>query len=175
MLEQNKYVYDLVNKWIANADNKVSVSCAVVTGVFTAISFLTGNSEKVVEFYMCWGWLYKICYAMSLLFMFFSIVYFFAAINPNLGSNGTAQNASPVKEKGCPLFYGDIAKLKLADYKERANIADERVFIDELQNEIHYNSKICTSKMKRYRNGLRCSFVAIAFLFLQLVIKLFWV
>ena len=172
MQEQNKYVYDLVNKWIENADNKVNVSCAVVTGVFTAISFLVGNSEKVVEFYTSWGCLYKIFQVLSLLFMFISIWYFFAAINPNLGSNGAVQNAFPIKEKDCLLFYGDIAKLKLEDYKERTNRADEKVFIDELQNEIHYNSRICTSKMKRYKNGLRCSFVAVAFLFLQLVIKL---
>ena len=40
-VEQAKYCYDLVNNWIGNADNKVSVSCVVFTGGFGVITFLS--------------------------------------------------------------------------------------------------------------------------------------
>ena len=42
----------------------------------------------------------------------------------------------------------DIAKLSVEEYKNRMNNADDKIFIDELQNEIYCNSVICIKKMK---------------------------
>lgn len=39
-------IYSQVNSWIENADNKVSVSCGILTGVFAIITFL---AEKVTR------------------------------------------------------------------------------------------------------------------------------
>ena len=42
-LERSKYIYEQVNGWIENADNKVSVSCGIFTGVFSVITFLAAT------------------------------------------------------------------------------------------------------------------------------------
>ena len=41
VLERSKYLYEQVNKWIENSDNKVSVSCGIFTGVFGVITILS--------------------------------------------------------------------------------------------------------------------------------------
>ena len=56
--ERNKYVYELVNNWIGNADNKVSVSCGIFSGVFVVISFLRENYIKIPKdaiISSCWN------------------------------------------------------------------------------------------------------------------------
>lgn len=170
-MERNKYVYDLVNKWIENADNKVSVACIVVTGVFTAVTFLAGNMEQAKEFDKCWGCFYQACTVISLFSLLLSILFYFFAISPNLGSNGNVQNESSNEIKSCPIFYGDIVKLSVEEYKNRMNSVDDKTFIDELQNEIHYNSGICIKKMKWYHRGLWLSFSAIVFSILRFAIR----
>ena len=170
-MERNKYVYDLVNKWIENADNKVSVACIVVTGVFTAVTFLAGNMEQAKEFDKCWGCFYQACTVISLFSLLLSILFYFFAISPNLGSNGNVKNESSNEIKSCPIFYGDIAKLSVEEYKNRMNSVDDKTFIDELQNEIHYNSGICITKMKWYHRGLWLSFSAIVFSILRFAIR----
>lgn len=170
MLQQNKYVYDLVNKWIENADNKVNVSFAVFTGVFSAITFLTGNAEKAAKINECLVCLYRACTVLSMFFLFLSILFYFIAINPDLGSTDKEKDAVPKDEKGCPIYFGDIALLSREDYKNRMSNANEKNFIDELQNEIHYNSWICKRKMKMYKKGLWLSFAAVAFTILRWVI-----
>ena len=102
--------------------------------------------------------------------MLFAIRYYVLAINPNLGSSGGNEN---VKEKRFPLFYGDIAKMELEQYKTLMHQADDEDFLDELYNEIYYNSRICDKKMQRYRYGLWLSLGAILLAGVSLAIRLF--
>lgn len=84
--ERNKYVYELVNSWIGNADNKVSISCAIFTGVFGVITFLAENYVKVPEgagINSCWNCIYKIAFVLSLATMVAAIYFYARAIIPN--------------------------------------------------------------------------------------------
>ncbi|MBR1796600.1 MAG: hypothetical protein IJ757_01080 [Clostridiales bacterium] len=161
-LERSKYVYEQVNNWIENADNKVSVSCGIFSGVFTIITFLSGRISASATVNNCWRMVYLWCFAISLLFMSLSILLYVLAINPNLGKSGEKKKGT-VQKKKYPVFYGDIAELSLADYKKMMENASDTDFINELQDEIHYNSGICTAKMRKYRIGLWLSFIAIVF------------
>ena len=96
--------------------------------------------------------------------MLASIIFYVLAIDPNLGKSGKKKNGVLPKKK-YPIFYGDIAELSLADYKKAMNHVTEGDFINELQDETHYNSGICTEKMKKYKMGLRLSIFAIVFAF----------
>lgn len=40
-IERNKFLYQLVNGWIGNADNKVSIFCGVFTVIFGILTFLS--------------------------------------------------------------------------------------------------------------------------------------
>ncbi len=159
-LERSKYVYELVNDWIENADNKVGISCGIFTGVFGVFAYLSGRivpTSLVIEF---WKVAYRWSFAISLVTMLVSILFYVLAINPNLGKSGKKGNGV-IPRKKYPVFYGDIAETTVEDYKKLMNKATDTDYIDELQNEIHYNSLICKSKMRFYKIGLWLSFAAV--------------
>lgn len=164
-LECSKYVFEQVNKWIENADNKVNISCAIFTLVFGILSFL---NEKVIlipdnpiinEF---WSGAYIIMFGLSLLFFGASIVSYISAIYPNLKSNNK-------ERKKYPIYYGDIQSLNIDEYKKTIEKATNEDFYNEIVAESHFNSSVCMNKMKRYRNGLCMSMFAILFMFLSLI------
>lgn len=161
-LERSKYIYEQVNNWIENADNKVSISCGIFSGCFTVITFLSEKNSVSATVNSCWRIVYICCFIIGILVMFTSILFYVLAINPNLGKSKEKKKGTSQKKK-YPIFYGDIAELSLANYMEIMENASETDFINELQDEIHYNSRICTAKMKKYRIGLWLSLVAIIF------------
>lgn len=159
MLERCKYIFDQVNSWISNADNKVSVSCGIFTGVFGVITFL---AERMKEPTMettsneCWKWIYRSSFVISLILMGVSILFYVLAINPNIKCNEAE------KKKHVPIFFGDISRMCNCQYKEAIQSASDEDFCDELLNEAHFNAGIGTRKMKRYRTGLWLSVAAVS-------------
>lgn len=169
--EQVKYVYDMVNGWIENADNKVSISCGVFGIVYGVLSFLaeiiTGenvNSECLKSASMY-------CFIASGIVFGVSVFFYVLAINPSLLYKGKQQNKKG--KKHYPVFYGDIAGMDLDQYIKTVNKADISCFIDEIQRETHINSCICLRKMKRYRIGLWTSFGAIILAMISLATRYF--
>lgn len=153
-------IYSQVNSWIENADNKVSVSCGILTGVFAVVAFLAERVAKGNEVNICWHQLYKFSFCLSMLVMGIAILFYVFAINPNLGSISKSDSKEK-EEKRFPLFFGDIAKMPVDEYKQLMKKSEEKDYLDELLVEIHYNSVICSKKMKRFRWGLWMSFAAI--------------
>lgn len=172
-LERFIYVYDQVNGWIENADNKVSVSCGIFTGMFGVVSFISeriSGTSVITEHWYC---MYRISYIISILFLLFSFLAYVLAINPNLGSSGKSSNLQTTAKK-FPIYYGDISKIKNAEsYKKQIGNATDKDFIDELLEEIHYNSGICMKKMERYRRGLWFSFISVCCALLSLASRFF--
>ena len=164
-LEHIKYVYDLVNGWIENADNKVSISCGLFVGVFGVVTFLAERfpNNPVVD--DCWKCLFKVSFVLGLIAMGFSVYFYAMAIIPNLKSTST-QNAS---KKKYPVFYGDINTYELIEYQELMKKGNDKEFNDEIVCETWYNSRVCMKKMLRYRRGVISSLIAIAFAFLSLL------
>ena len=165
-VERSKYVYDLVNSWIGNAENKVSVSCGVFTGAFGVIAFLSQETTSTDNANQCLKVFYNIVLIMSVLLLLVSIAFYVLSINPNLGSSGKKNSI-----KKYPVYYGDIAKLDLDSYLKLMKDGTEQDFVKEIQTETHYNSEICLRKMKWYRRGLWFSFIAIVMAVLSWVIR----
>ena len=159
-LERSKYTYDLVNSWIDNADNKVSVSCAIFTGAFGVITFLSEKVSTSQTINQCWRCCYHITFIVSVVFLMASLLFYVLAINPNLGKGGVKKTRKMNKKK-YPIFFGDIAELELSEYKNLMNRGTDQDFINELHTETHYNSRVCITKMKNYRIGLWLSFMSI--------------
>lgn len=164
-IERSKYVYELVNGWIANADNKVSISCGIFTGVFGVVTFLAeryiqiGDNPVINE---CWRCLYRGSFILSLILMAAAVICYAKAIIPNLKSVGNIQ-------KQYPVFYGDIKALTIKEYQELMENGTDEAFTDELVLESWQNSRICLSKMKWYRAGVLLSISAITFAFISLI------
>lgn len=164
--ERSKYVFDLVNSWIENNDNKVSVSCAVLTGAFGVVTFLSERlikSDASTATNSCWAYTHSLSFYSSLIAMGIAIVLFCFAIMPKLNSNGTSSN------KKYPLFFRDIASLSIDEYKKKVLKSTETDFINELILETHINSGICLRKMRLYKAGVIFSLIAIGLAILSFV------
>ena len=166
-LEHNKYCYGLVNKWIENADNKVSVSCGIFTALFGALTLLTEylnkdrNSLVISE---CWRAIYKISFIGSVVGLLLAFYYYEKAIIPNLKSNNEKKEG-----KGYPVFYGDIASMEYSEYKQRIIQSDINELCTELIAETWTNSTICLRKMKNYKTGVRFSMIAVGCALISMV------
>lgn len=157
-IDQGIFVYELVNEWIKNADNKVSISCAVFTGVFGVISYLTDRHINVHDnpaIDECFLLIYKYGIILSLAVLAAAVFCYAKAIIPNLKSAG-----NPTK-KLYPIYYGDIKSLELEDYKQRMARSTEKDLFDELAIETWHNSRICLKKMRWYKAGVILSLSAI--------------
>lgn len=160
--ERAVYCYDLVNKWIENADNKVSVSSGIFTGVFGVVSFLSQGIPVGIVMNEFWHWIYRISFVVSLLLFGVSLFMYVMSINPNLGKSGHNKGTKSLKRY--PVYYGDVVDYKDIDaYKRRIVKATENEFIDEVLTETHYNSHVCMNKIRRFRFGVWLSFVSVVF------------
>ena len=170
-IERSKYVYEQVNGWIENADNKVSVSCGIFTGAFGVFTFLAERYVKAPDNPLineCWHKVYQCSFVLSLLAMAISVFFYAKAIIPNLKSSGTLI----ATQKKYPLFYGDINSLKLEDYQKLMEKGTYKDLNDELILEIWHNAGICLRKMKWYKKGVIISIVAIGIAAISLIAHL---
>ena len=160
-IDRCKYLYDLVNMWIANTDSKVSSSSEVLSVVFALFSFV---GVSIYGEIMHEGSLSKsqlpclISLGIGFLLMSLSLLILLCSIVPNVKSNSNG-----VRKK-CPVFYGDICKIsKSEDYESIILKASDADFVEEMIREIHYNSGVCYSKTKRYSSAVKIAKVAILF------------
>ena len=171
VLERSKYVYEQVNGWIENADNKVNVSCGIFTGIFGVVTFLSERTTGNIINNECWHCLYRVSFIVSLILLGASILAYVFAINPNLGSSGEKAEKN---QKRFPIYFGDIASIKKPeDYKRQISLATDDDFLNELLDEIHYNSCICKRKMANFKWSLWLSFTAVVFAMISWVAKYF--
>lgn len=166
-LERCKYVYDLVNGWIGNADNKVNVSCGVFSIVFGVVSFLADHYLKQSDITITkdyWCDIDRLFFIVSLILMAIAVFFYALAITPNLKSSGN--KGTPKKY---PIYYGDISSLKHDEYRKLMNNGNDKDFQEELISEIYMNSGICFRKMKQYKTGVILSTMAIGFALLSIM------
>ena len=160
LIDRCTFSYEQTKGWIENADNKVSVAFGVFSAVFAAFSFLSEHflaapqSANLIE---AWKKAHDISAIISIIVMIIAVGFFAIAIIPNLKSN-----SKKPAEKKYPIFYGDISHMDKNAYKEKILSGNEDDFANELIEEIHYNSKICSRKMTCYKCGVILSLFAIA-------------
>ena len=159
-IERNKYIYEQVNGWIENADNKVSVSCGIFTGAFGVFTFLAERYIKAPDnpiINECWHKAYQWSFVLSLLAMAVAVFFYAKAVIPNLKSSGKVK----ATQKKYPLYYGDIRAFNLEEYQKLMAKGTDKDFKDELILESWHNAGICFRKMKWYKKGVITSIVAI--------------
>lgn len=163
-IESCKFVYEKVNAWIENADNKVSVSCGVFTGIFGVVTFLTEQHIKNPDNAVineCWRCAYQGSFVFGLLSLLIALYFYTRALIPNLKSIGVQSG------KKFPVFFGDIALMEENVYKRLMVGMHKSDFMDELILETWINSKICLKKMQRYRIGVILSLISIGLAFIS--------
>lgn len=164
-IDQMKYSFDLENMWIGNADNKVSVACALHAGIFAVITFLSEQVTPKEEINIYWECAYKSTFVLSIAIMLIAVFCYINALNPNLMSFFKKNDNG---KKKYPIYFGDIANEDFACYKGKIYQSTSKDFLDELVAEIHLNAGICMRKMKWYKRGLWLTFLSIALSFVSL-------
>ena len=168
MIERCKYGLDQVNRWIENADQKISVSCGLFTGIFGIITYFSSRVTETSNICSCCWHIYLILFVCSFIVMSAAITFYVIALNPNLGSGGKKDMDG---RKEYPIFYGDIRKYGEQEYKEKISKSKDELFLDELLSETHYNSGICIKKMRRFKVGLWLSFASVFLAFASWIVR----
>lgn len=166
-VDDHKYVFDLVNMWINNADSKVSTFCGLFTIAFGVLAFLVESivfkrvvSAQVFNPTIMIPAILVIC--LGIIAFLLSLFYCFKTISPNLKGKSDETGESKDTVSKYSIFYGDIDRF---DKKEEyIRVCDQCSMDDYRKNlieEIHINSGICTKKMKNFRKGIWISFAAL--------------
>ncbi|MCD7804486.1 MAG: DUF5706 domain-containing protein [Oscillospiraceae bacterium] len=169
-IERMKYSLDLENMWIENADNKVSVACALHAGIFAVFTFISeqiGLKEKVNR---CLERTYLVTFALSFILLFIAVFFYVSALKPKLKSFSSSKGNHKSKY---PLYFGDIANESFECYKSKMYSSTSKKFLDELIYEAHINAGICKRKMKLYKIGLWFTFGSILLSLVSIVARYF--
>ena len=164
-------IYNLVNSWIEKTDNKVNVSIAIFTASFGVITYI---SQTIHSYFFIETTiqnnsltLYKSTYIISVIFWLISIVVYLFTIFPKMDSNS---NVNKQKKKDFPIFFKDIARMKLDQYRKLMLSSTDKQFLEEIIAETHINSSICNNKIIFFRVGVILSLISLIFAIASLLI-----
>lgn len=168
--EDAYHTLSIINTWIENMDNKVSLSLAL-SGVLIAVVFEKGmpNSWKrigsVIKLSELNGGEIIASFLVGLLYVisFISILCFMLSIITRVKN---INNGSSI------FFFGSIADMTLEDYKDKIKDMGEVDLINDLEEQIHTNSKICSLKVKWYNRGIKCLLATVVLWFVCMIFQL---
>lgn len=161
---------EMVNTWISNMDTKVSFALAIA-GVLIGIIFGSGFPNA----------LQRVCEVSKLaelnggeiigaiLVCLLYLVSFSSIISFMLSIIARVKNLNNVPSV---FFFGTIEKMNLQNYKEKLNQMTEQQIIEDLEEQIHTNSRICSQKAKWYNIGIKCLMATIVLWFICMVFRL---
>lgn len=160
----------MINTWIGNMDTKVSLALALA-GVLIGVIFEKGmpnaferitEASKLAELS---GGEVIAAILVVLLFLsgFISILCFMLSIITRVKNFNNAPSV---------FFFGSIGNMTLENYKSAVKNMDEKEIIDDLEEQIHTNSRICTLKAKLYNKGMKFLLITVVLWFLCMIFQL---
>ena len=153
----------IINTWIGNMDTKVSFALGVIfeKGIPNAFERITEVS-KLAE--LSGGEIIAaILVALLYLSSFISILCFMLSIIARVKNLNNASSA---------FFFGSIGNMTLENYKNAVKDMDEKEIVDDLEEQIHTNSKICSLKAKWYNKGIKFLLVTVILWFVCMIFQL---
>ncbi len=153
----------IINTWIGNIDTKISFALALA-GILIGMIFSNGipsafkrvsEVAKLAELNGC-----EILAAASvgLLYIssFISILFFMFAIIARVNNPNNAESL---------FFFGSISRMDLDNYRGKLNGLTENELVNDIEEQIHTNSKICNQKTVWYNRGIKVLLVTIVLWF----------
>ena len=70
------------------------------------------------------------------------------------------------------FFFGSIGAMELQNYRDKANHITEQELINDLEEQIHTNSRICNQKAKWYNNGIKFLLITIVLWFICMAFRM---
>lgn len=160
----------IINTWIGNMDTKVSLALALA-GVLVGVIFEKGMPnafERIIEVSKLAelsGGEIIAAILVVLLFLsgFISILCFMLSIITRVKNFNNAPSI---------FFFGSIGNMTLENYKRELRNMGEEEIIDDLEEQIHTNSRICNLKAKWYNKGTRFLLVTVVLWFVCMIFQL---
>lgn len=160
----------IINTWIGNIDTKVSFSLAL-SGALIGVIFDKGRPRifrRIAEVsnlkVLSGGDLIgAILVILLYLLSFISILYFMLSIIARVNNPSNAPSV---------FFFGSIGNMTLANYKSSVKDMEEQDIIDDLEEQIHTNSMLCSLKAKWYNNGMKCLLATVILWFICMIFQL---
>ena len=160
----------MINTWIGNIDTKISFALALA-GVLIGMIFSGGLPDafqritqvsKLSE--LNGGEIFAVL-LVGLLYCanFLSIVSFMWTIIARVKN---LNNVSSL------FFFGSIGAMELQNYRDKANHITEQELINDLEEQIHTNSRICNQKAKWYNNGIKFLLITIVLWFICMAFRM---
>lgn len=160
----------IVNTWIGNIDTKVSFSLAL-SGALTGVIFDKGMPRifrRIAEVsnlqILSGGDIIGALLVASLyLSSFIAILCFMLSIIARVNNPSNAQSV---------FFFGSIGNMTLVNYKSSVKDMEEQDIIDDLEEQIHTNSMLCSLKAKWYNKGMKCLLATVILWFICMIFQL---
>lgn len=168
--EDSYKTLEIINNWISNTDTKVSFSLALI-GALSTLIFKSGvplafkrvsEVSKLAELNggeLIGAILVAILYIVS----FISIISFMLSITARVKNENSDSSI---------FFFCSISSMSLSEYKQRINEMSENNIVEDLQEQIHTNSKICRKKVKFYNIGNKFLLLTIIVWFVCMIFRL---
>ncbi len=164
---------EIVNSWISNVDAKISYGLTFISVLmgfifvhglpraFTKASNVHASQITVIQLIgMLIGIVLVVCLYIS---SFVSIICFMRAIKAKVNNDNNSNSF---------FFFGTIAGMELDIYRTNSRKLNEDEILEDLCEQIHTNSKICSKKIKSYNRGLKCLFITVILWFVCMVFRL---
>ena len=160
----------IINTWIGNIDTKVSFSLAL-SGALIGVIFDKGRPRifrriaEVSNLKLLSGGdlIGTILVILLYLSSFMSILCFMLSIIARVNNPSNAPSV---------FFFGSIGNMTLANYKKSVKVMNNQDIIDDLEEQIHTNSLLCSLKAKWYNKGMKCLLAAVALWFICMIFQL---
>ena len=161
---------NIINTWIGNMDTKVSFALALV-GVLVGVIFEKGmprafdRISQVSKLAELSGGEIIAAILVVLLYLsgFISITCFMLSIIARVKNLNNAPSV---------FFFGSIGNMTLENYKNSVKNMEENEIIEDLKEQIHTNSRICSLKAKWYNRGIKFLLITVILWFVCMVFQL---
>lgn len=165
---QKEKLLQTIHEWIRAADQKISIFLAFLGIIFTGApqlyKSLFNNSFYVENYYV--ASFFIICSAIFFIPICFCLIWALKSKTTALREEKTKTN-----HKKSILFFNDIAVLDLNEFRNKINKFEN--YEQELENQIHANSKVCARKL-RYFNLSITFFIILIFTLLASLVFYFY-
>ena len=160
----------IINTWIENIDTKVSFSLAL-SGALISVIFDKGMPrifKRIAEVsnlqVLSGGDLIgALLVALLYLSSFISILCFMLSIIARVNNPSNAQSV---------FFFGSIGNMTLVNYKSSVKDMEEQDIINDLEEQIHTNSVLCSLKAKWYNRGMKYLLATVILWFICMIFQL---
>lgn len=160
----------IINTWIGNIDTKVSFSLAL-SGALIGVIFDKGMPrifKRIAEVsnlqVLSGGDLIgALLVALLYLSSFISILCFMLSIIARVNNPSNAQSV---------FFFGSIGNMTLVNYKSSVKDMEEQDIINDLEEQIHTNSVLCSLKAKWYNRGMKYLLATVILWFICMIFQL---